>query len=80
MTEGIGRTTLGRVSGTRARPATPFHEVGEEAVEVASGDPGETIDTRPHGDLETRRRLRHATRILLAARRRDDGASPHNGS
>jgi hypothetical protein len=80
MTEGIGRTTLGRVSGTGARPHAPAREVVEEAVEASSGDPGATVDTGLGGDVETRNRLRRALRILLAARRRDDGASPRNGS
>jgi hypothetical protein len=80
MTEGIGRATLGRVSGTRARPRAPAREVVEEAVQVVSGDPAATVDTGCDSDIETRNRLRRALRILLAARRRDDGASPHNGS
>jgi hypothetical protein len=79
MTEGIGRATLGRVSGTGARPPAPAREAGEEVVEMASGQPGMTVDSLD-ADVETRHRLRHALRILVAARRRDDGASPHNGS
>jgi hypothetical protein len=80
MTEGIGRTTFGRVSGTGARPPTLAHEVGEEAVETASADHGAAVNTGLDGDVDTRNRLRRALRILLAARRRDDGASPQNGS
>jgi hypothetical protein len=80
MTEGIGRTALGRVSGTRARRPAPAREVVQEVVEAVSGDPDATVDTGLDGDVETRNRLRRALRILLAARRRDDGASPRNGS
>jgi hypothetical protein len=80
MTEGIGRATLGRVSSTGVRPPAPAREVVEEAVEAVSGDSAATVDTGRDGDVETRNRLRRALRILLAARRRDDGASPRNGS
>jgi hypothetical protein len=80
MTEGIGRATLGRVSGTATRPPAPAREVVEEAVQAVSGDPAATVDAGLDSDFETRNRLRRVLRILLAARRRDDGASPHNGS
>jgi hypothetical protein len=80
MTEGIGRTTFGRVAGTGTRPPARAREVGEEAIEGASAGTGAAADTGLDGDVETRNRLRRALRILLAARRRDDGASPHNGA
>jgi hypothetical protein len=53
--------------------------MGEEAVAVAFSE-RVTTDTGLAEDLETRHRLRRALRILLAARRRDDGAPWHNGS
>jgi hypothetical protein len=79
MTEGIGRTTLGRVSSMGARPSAPAREVGEEPVAVRLSDPV-TAETGLAEDLETRHRLRRALRILLAARRRDDGAHWHHGT
>jgi hypothetical protein len=80
MEEGIGRTTFGRVSGRGGRPSVHAREVDEGAVEAASGDIAATTDRGVDGDVEARHRLRRALRILLAARRRDDGASRYNGS
>jgi hypothetical protein len=45
-----------------------------------SGDRAATVDTALGADVEARNRRRRALRILLAARRRDDGASPRNGN
>jgi hypothetical protein len=67
------------VSGSGGRPSVHAREV-EEAVEAASGDIAATTDRGVDGDVEARHRLRRALRILLAARRRDDGASRYNGS
>lgn len=51
-------------------PAGPAPEVAEELVEVLSNGWSQSADGV---DVETRHRLRRALRILLAARRRDDG-------
>jgi hypothetical protein len=77
MTEGIGRTTFGRVAVDGARRSEEARQVGEEPLEVASNGHGASTDAVPDRDIQTRRR--RILRILLAARRRDDGSSRHNG-
>jgi hypothetical protein len=65
------------VGDSTAPPAEPAAEVAEELVEVLSNGSSPTAEGV---DVETTHRLRRALRILLAARRRDDGGVQNGGS
>jgi len=62
--------TPSRLTDSGSPPPSSPPEVDEDLVEVAANG----ASPNPDGaDVETRHRLRRVLRILLAARRRDDG-------
>jgi hypothetical protein len=62
--------TPSRLTDSGSSPPASAPEDDEDLVEVAPRGAGPNADG---ADVETRHRLRRALRILLAARRRDDG-------